>query len=448
MTQPPPFHHTGAGTPAAQWRDAPGRGTAPPLDLDGVAHLVVVAAHPDDEALGAGGLVATAVAHGIAVSVVCATDGEASHPFSPTVSRHELARIRGDEARAALLELGVPEQHLLRLHLPDGGVSRHRTALTAALVRQVGTAGRRTVVAAPWREDGHPDHEAAGHAAAAACRRTDATLWEYPLWFWHWGTPDDAPWERLRPWPLGDEARAAKAAAVQAHRSQVAPLSDQPGDEPVVGPEMVARAADPVEHFVVTPGAACPDHDLDTLHAGDDDPWGTRRRWYERRKRDLLLAALPRVKHGRALEVGCSVGELAAALAPRVETLVAVDSSASAVRLAARRLGDAADVRLLDVPGEWPEGEFDLVVVSEVGYFLSPAALEQLVDRIEGSLADDGTLALCHWRHPVEGWPLDGPEVHRRVAHRTRWPLQAAYVDRDVEVRLHAADATWPEAGR
>lgn len=444
----PSFHHAEPGTPAARWLDAPGRASAEPLDLDGVAHLVVVAAHPDDEALGAGGLVAVAAAQGIGVSVVCASDGEASHPSSPTVSRHELARIRGAEARAGLLELGVPEHHLVRLHLPDGALARYQTALTAALVRQVGTAGRRTVVAAPWREDGHPDHEAVGRAAAAACRRTDATLWEYPVWYWHWAEPADAPWHRLRSWAVPEEARLAKAAAVQAHRSQVAPLSDQPGDEAVVGPEMVARAADPVEHFVVTSGADCPDHDLDSLHAGDDDPWGTRRRWYERRKRDLLLAALPKARHGRTLEVGCSVGELAASLVPRVDALVAVDSSATATRLAARRLGDDADVRLLDVPREWPEGEFDLVVVSEVGYFLSPAALEELVDRIEGSLADDGTLALCHWRHPVEGWPLDGPEVHRRVAHRTRWPLQAAYVDRDVEIRLHAADATWPEASR
>ena len=196
------------------------------------------------------------------------------------------------------------------------------------------------------------------------------------------------------------------------------------------------------------PGRECADTALDDLHAEQEDPWGTDDRWYEARKRDLLLAVLPRRRHGRALEVGCSAGALAAVLRERVTSLVAADRSPAALRAARERLGTTADLRLMDLPHEWPEGSFDLVVVSEVGYFLSPSALDLLVERVAGCLERDGTVLLSHWRHPVAGWALDGPDVHERFAERLGRPLQAAYDDRDVQVRVHAHDPVWPDPSR
>ena len=75
-------------------------------------------------------------------------------------------------------------------------------------------------------------------------------------------------------------------------------------------------------------------------------------------------------------------------------------------------------VERLSVPQEWPDGMFDLVVVSEVGYYLGPADLEQLLDRAVGSLAPRGTLLACHWRHPVPDYPATGDEVHHRLLAR------------------------------
>jgi hypothetical protein len=66
------------------------------------------------------------------------------------------------------------------------------------------------------------------------------------------------------------------------------------------------------------------------------------------------------------------------------------------------------------LPGDWPPGSFDLIVVSEVGYYLSSAELDVLIDRILGSLAADATVVTCHWRHPVEEYPLDGDTVTER----------------------------------
>ena len=128
-------------------------------------------------------------------------------------------------------------------------------------------------------------------------------------------------------------------------------------------------------------------HDLDRLHQQDDDPWGVDTRWYEERKRALLLAALPRRRFRRGLEVGGSTGALAAVVADRCDRLLVIDGSEHAVALARRRLGrhDHITVEHGSVPEHWPDGDLDLVVVSEVGYFLSAAGLDGLVDRVRGS---------------------------------------------------------------
>ncbi len=439
------FTSLGPGTPAVVWRRHPEWGSAEPLTLDGYARLVVLAAHPDDETLGAGGLVATAVGAGTEVLIVCATDGEQSHPDSPTLTPTELGPLRAEEGRAAAATLGVSD--LRRLELPDGGVADHEDLLATRLVDLVGD-GRRTVIVAPWRRDGHPDHEAAGRAAAVAARRTGADLWEYPVWFWHWGSPDEAPWPSLHPFHLEAEALRAKASAVQAHTSQVRPLSALEGDETLLGPELLAHFADSPEHFLRTPSAECPDDSLDRLHRNESDPWGTESRWYEQRKRDLVLAMLPRPMFDRVLELGCSTGALAEALTARARKVTAVDRSSAALAAARRRFEDDDRVQVteLDVPHQWqPDATFDLCVVSEMGYFLSPADLDLLVDRVVGSLEPEGVVVLCHWRHRVEGWVLDAEQVHAAFEDKRIPPLSATYSDRDFEIRVHARDDGWPD---
>ncbi len=443
---PRSFTHVAAGTAAAAWRQQQQWGTGAPLRLEGIERLVVVAAHPDDESLGAGGLVATATAAGLQVTLVCATDGEGSHPDSSTCTPQQLADLRAREARRAAELLGVPSERLHRLGHPDGQLAEHESHLAIRLVEIVGD-GRATVIVAPWRSDGHPDHEAAGRAASAAARRTGAELWEYPIWFWHWAAPEDAPWALLRPFRLEEGPLTAKQQAIHAHLSQVGPLSDQPGDETLLSPELLEHFADGPEHYLSTLAADCTDDVLDRLHQERSDPWGVESRWYERRKRDLVLAMLPREDFRHAVEVGCSTGALAEALLPRVRQLLAVDQSLAATSAARRRFHglDRVTVAQLDVPEEWPsETVFDLVVVSEVGYFLSPTALERLVVRIAESLAPDGVVVLCHWRHPVEGWVLDAAAVHERFEVSVLPPLAATYRDRDIEVRVHSREVPDP----
>jgi LmbE family N-acetylglucosaminyl deacetylase len=434
----PAFRHDVRGTPAEEWWRHPGRAALPELSLvdrDGhpVARVVVVAAHPGDEVLGAGGLVATAADAGLEVVVVVLTDGAGSHPASSTTSPAELAALRRAECRAGLDRLGdrVAVEHA---DLPDGRLDEHEQECAALVTRVVGD-GRRVLLVAPYRGDGHPDHEAAGSAAAAAARRTGARLLEYPVWMWHRGRPSEAPWSTMCRLSLVAEAVTAKQHALAAHRSQVVGLSPAAGDERVLGEDVLAHFVGPQELFVEQPPA---DRTLDRLHREVEEPWGVDTRWYEVRKRALLGALLPSRSFRRGLDVGCSTGATTVDLARRCDELVAIDESPAALSVARRRLGDQPHVSVEErrVPDDLPTGPFDLVVVSEVGYFLSPRDLELLVLGVDRLLAEDGVVVLCHWRHPVEGWVLDGARVHRTLEEGLGRERLAAYVDRDVEMLL------------
>ncbi|WP_299931699.1 bifunctional PIG-L family deacetylase/class I SAM-dependent methyltransferase [uncultured Nocardioides sp.] len=406
----PDFRHDRAGTPATEWSST--LAGLPTVELPASrSRLVVVGAHPDDETLGAGGLLHTAARSGRQVEVVTATAGEGSHPHSPTHSPARLAEVRRAELRQATSLLAL-DARVRCLDLPDGSVAEHEEELVAAFVETIGTAGRDVLLCAPWRHDGHPDHEAVGRAAAVAAHRTDALLWEYPVWLWHWGRPGDLPEDHAARLGLGADAVAAKRAAVGAHASQVRPLSAAPGDEVLLGPDLLAHF-DRDHEVVLAGGPEADDESLDRVHLERPDPWDVDS-FYERRKRAVTLASLPREHYPAALEVGCSVGALAVDLATRCDRLLAIDSSPAALDLARRRTTDTAglELRLACVPGEWPHDRYDLVSVSEVGYFLSPARLAELVRLCLDSLADDGHLLLCHWRHQPVGWPLAGPAVH------------------------------------
>lgn len=429
----PPFRHDTAGTAEPVWARAfaERQASTEELVIDPATELLVVlAAHPDDETLGAGGLVRLAHRRGIPVHVVVATDGEGSHPHSPTTGPAELSRRRRAEAEAALAAL-APDAGCTFLGLPDGGLTDARDRLAAHLVGLVGRRGGRALLCAPWRGDGHADHEAAGLAAAAAAYRTDCRLIEYPIWLWHWGGGQDVPWADVRRLPLDTDARSAKATAVAEHRSQTQALSDLPGDEVLLGPDLLAHFERDAETFLVDGPVA--DDALERLHADEQDPWGVDTRWYERRKRALTLGVLPRERYADALELGCSVGALAADLAQRCDRLLAVDASAAAVARATERLAGLSGTRVARAafPDEWPDGTFDLVVMSEVGYFLSPARLERVVDRIEGCLAPDGDVVLCHWRPAPDGLLLDGDAVHEAFRARDGWASRSRYLEDD-----------------
>ncbi|HSK26888.1 MAG TPA: class I SAM-dependent methyltransferase [Jiangellales bacterium] len=176
-----------------------------------------------------------------------------------------------------------------------------------------------------------------------------------------------------------------------------------------------------------------PEH-FDRLFGSGPDPYGFRTRWYERRKYALTLAVLSRPRYARGLEVGCAEGALTEQLAGRCDRLDAVDGSGVAVERAARAMAAHPEVHVSRavVPGELPPGPYDLVVLSEVGYFLSAADLDRLAARITAALAPGGELAAVHWRHPSDLYPLTGDEVHERLDAEPRLDPLTRLVEPDV----------------
>jgi SAM-dependent methyltransferase len=157
---------------------------------------------------------------------------------------------------------------------------------------------------------------------------------------------------------------------------------------------------------------------FDGMYAAAADPWGFEERWYERRKYAISLALLPREEYRAAFEPGCSIGVFSRLLAPRCGTLLACDLAAAAVEAAAARTADLPQVRVerRDIPGQWPAGRFDLIVLSELLYYFGDHDLEQLLKHAAASLEPGGTLLAVHWRHPVAEYPRSGDDVHGVLA--------------------------------
>jgi len=159
-----------------------------------------------------------------------------------------------------------------------------------------------------------------------------------------------------------------------------------------------------------------PSEFFDTLYEGSADPWHFETSDYEAAKYAATVAALPRARYRRALEIGCSIGVLTAHLAERCDTLVAVDVSERALIQARERCREHGHVELalMMLPRQLPPGRFDLIVISEVGYYWSRADLSIMAAFAGERLEPGGHLVLVHWIEGGDDKPLDGNEVHDR----------------------------------
>ena len=138
---------------------------------------------------------------------------------------------------------------------------------------------------------------------------------------------------------------------------------------------------------------------FDALYAQDADPWCFTSSPYERAKYDATIAALPAPQFSLAFEVGCSIGVLTRRLADRCARLLAVDVADAALAQArAHCIGlDHVEIRRARIPTDWPDGTFDLILLSEVLYYLSPDEIAETALRTRDSLSSDGTVLLVHY---------------------------------------------------
>jgi LmbE family N-acetylglucosaminyl deacetylase len=223
------------GTQEHAWDSWPRLRQLPEADPRTWPSAVVVAAHPDDEVLGAGGILAMLAAAGVRVRLVAVTDGEGSHPDADPAA---VARTRAAESAVALDRLGASGIEVIRLGFPDTGLAAREEQLAGVLGEQLEGFG---MCLAPWEADAHADHETAGRAAWRAGRRAGTQVLTYPIWMWHWAKPGDrrVPWHRACQVRLPAEMAARKRTAIDAFASQ---LTDRgPDTGPVLPAQIVAH---------------------------------------------------------------------------------------------------------------------------------------------------------------------------------------------------------------
>jgi SAM-dependent methyltransferase len=173
------------------------------------------------------------------------------------------------------------------------------------------------------------------------------------------------------------------------------------------------------------------------LYTSHPDPWNFGASPYEQAKYRHTLRALGRHRFAAGLEIGCSIGILTRMLAPRCRTLLGVDIVEHPLDAARRRCGDQPRVRFarMQVPQEWPDRRFDLIVLSEVLYFLSPADIDCCASRVIASLLPNATVLLVNWLGRSDD-PCTGEEAASRFVNATKSALCAAPPDRRTGYRL------------
>ena len=179
--------------------------------------------------------------------------------------------------------------------------------------------------------------------------------------------------------------------------------------------------------------ASLPPSYFDDVYAASDDPWNFETSDYEAGKYRDTLAHLPRERYRNALEIGCSIGVLTRQLAARCDNLLSVDVSERALVAARARCVDLPHVRFarVQIPNEAPEGCFDLIVLSEVGYYWKLDDLERTATLLAERQPPHGQLILVHFTPVVPDYPLTGDQVHDTWLRRPEWrPITSSRADR------------------
>lgn len=136
------------------------------------------------------------------------------------------------------------------------------------------------------------------------------------------------------------------------------------------------------------------------LYARSTDPWAFRTSAYEQQKYRRTIAALGERRFRSGFEPGCSIGVLTRMLAGRCDALLAADIVEEPLRTARAFCSDLTWVRFahLRIPAEWPDGRFDLIVLSEVLYFLAPRDIATVAARVLAAVDTDGVVLSVNWR--------------------------------------------------
>jgi protein-L-isoaspartate O-methyltransferase len=147
------------------------------------------------------------------------------------------------------------------------------------------------------------------------------------------------------------------------------------------------------------------------------DPWNFAGSRYEQDRYGTIVAALGNRRFRRAFEPGCSIGVLTERLARHCERVEAMDIAATAVCRARERCAHLSNVAISHgaLPEDLPAGRFDLIVFSEIGYYLETAALAGMCERLAQMLEPGGVFLAVHWLGTSPDHVLTGQQVHEAI---------------------------------
>lgn len=190
------------------------------------------------------------------------------------------------------------------------------------------------------------------------------------------------------------------------------------------------------------PGGSRPASHFQQLYQSNPDPWGFETSPYEQAKYRHTCEALGDRHFASGLEVGCSIGILTRLLAARCDRMLGVDIVEEPLVQARARCADRPQVAFarLTVPSEWPDERFDLIVFSEVLYFLSGADIDHCARHVLRSLLPGGVVILVNWLGQTDDpSPADaGPD---RFIHETAEHLRIVQQERLERYRLDVLQA-------
>ena len=174
------------------------------------------------------------------------------------------------------------------------------------------------------------------------------------------------------------------------------------------------------------------------VYEANDDPWNFETSEYEAAKYAATLDALPRKHYENALEIGCSIGVLTKLLAARCHNLLATDVSEKALEKARERCADMDNVKFkfCSFPQELPDDQYDLIMLSEVAYYLSPDDWEFGIKKLLYLMRPTANIVLVHWLPEVPDYPQTGDEVHDRFAQLIKGKMRNVFESRTENYRL------------
>lgn len=209
-------------------------------------HAIIVAPHPDDEAIAAWALMRQLRRRGARVDVVVVSDGGASHPGSQSWPVPRLVAERERETRRAMRMLGISPERISFLRLPDGALPDCPGRIVAGFRRTSLGRGITDLVVGPLPDDAHADHRAVAAALAIVPRRGGQRL-GYRVWPRDAAPSPRGPQVRIRP-----AAMAIKRRSVRSYRTQAGLITDAQAGFAMTHRHLQAFVR-PAERFTILP---------------------------------------------------------------------------------------------------------------------------------------------------------------------------------------------------